>query len=67
MTRALVCALLLLAGCASKEAAIQSGLNGGVVACEVLLLDKTIETEPGAREWCARLLNGCRELPTVTR
>jgi hypothetical protein len=46
---------------ASKETAVQSGMTGGMVACEALLLDKSIPREPAAEEWCRVVVHGCRE------
>lgn len=61
MSRALVLPLLLLAGCASKEQAIQNSLNGAMLACDVLLADKSIPREPEAQAFCERMQRGCVE------
>ncbi len=62
--RAWAVLVVLATGCASptKEQAIQTGLTAGVVACDALLADPNVQAEPEAREWCARLVNGCREI-----
>jgi hypothetical protein len=58
----LVCALLFAASaCASKEQFVQTGIDGGMKACEVLLADKTIPREPDAQAFCERVVNGCYE------
>ena len=59
--RALVFSLLLLAGCASKEQAVQNALNGAMLACDVLIEDKTIPRTPEAQAFCERLRRGCVE------
>lgn len=61
MKHALVLALCMLAGCASKEEVIQSALNGGMLACDALLADKTIPRTPEAEAFCERVVNGCYE------
>lgn len=64
MSHALVFALLLLASCSAanaRETAIQSGMTSGMVACEAMLLDKSIPREPAAEAWCRVVVHGCPE------
>jgi hypothetical protein len=62
--RVAFCALCLFAAACtpgSKEAAIQTGLNAGMEACDLLLADKSIPRDPEADAFCARMRNGCFE------
>lgn len=66
--RALLPLLLLAASCAStpearRDAALSAGLASGVLACQTLLANPTIQAEPGMRELCARMLVGCEVKP----
>lgn len=61
MTRALVCLVLLLTGCASKEETLQSALNGGMLACDIILADKSLRVAPEALSFCQRMQAGCWE------
>lgn len=60
VTRALVC-LVLLSACSpsTTETAVESGMKSGMIACEVLLQDPSIERTPEAEEWCRRVVHGC--------
>jgi hypothetical protein len=57
--------LLLLAACspATTETAVESGMKSGMVACEVLLQDKSIERTPEAEAWCWTVVHGCAVRP----
>lgn len=58
----LVCALLLLAGCAQttatqrKEQAIQAALDAAFLACQTALNSPDVTWAPGAREYCTRIV-----------
>lgn len=67
---ALLALVLLSAGCATtelqrKEAAIQGALAGAFVACTAALGDPRMTWEPGAREYCVRIVNGPTECPAA--
>lgn len=72
MTRALallVCPLFLAASaCAStelerKEVVIQSALDAAYLACQSALNDPRMTWEPGARDYCLRIVNASCEGP----
>lgn len=56
---ALVLLCLALGACQSKEQAVQSALEGGMLACDLLLADPTIPREPAAQAFCERMQRGC--------
>lgn len=69
MSRALVLPLLLLAaGCSAteperKEVVIQSALDAAYLACQTALNDPRMTWEPGARDYCLRIVNASCEGP----
>lgn len=66
MKHALALCCLALSSCGTtaaerKEIAIQSALDAAFLACQTALNDPATEWEPGAEQWCRRMLDGCRE------
>jgi hypothetical protein len=58
---ALVLVCLAVLSCQSKEQAIQSALEGGMLACDVLLADPSIPRTPEAHAFCVTMTKGCPE------
>lgn len=58
--------LLALSSCGTtelqrKEVAIQSALTAAFLACQTALNDPRLEWEPGARDYCLRVINATPE------
>lgn len=67
MRHAALVALLLLAGACKatelerKEIAIQTALDAAFLACQTALNDPRLTWEPGARDYCMRIVGATPE------
>ena len=67
MTRAALVSLLLALGACQttelerKEIAIQTALDAAFLACQSALNDPRMTWEPGARDYCMRVVNATPE------